>query len=48
MLMNKPIKQAERYETPAMKEFNIRVQHCIATSPSGNDPEGLSEENGVW
>ena len=33
--MNKTIKQAERYEAPAMSMIVISVQKCIATSAGG-------------
>ena len=40
MLMNKTIKQAERYEAPESMVITIAVQKVIALSPNEYNPGG--------
>lgn len=44
MLMNKTIKQAERYEAPKSMVVTIAVQKVIAQSPDPYNPEATGED----
>jgi len=43
--MKKTLNQKELYVAPNSREFNVRVQHCFATSPSMTEEYGSKDGN---